>query len=277
MDPAASSRPCLSKTGLIAVRSPDTMRPMSSAAERISDHVERHDPGGVVGLYLYGSSTAGGLRHASDIDLLLLTRGSLSARERAELTDLLLRYSGRRATVAPGRPVELTSVVHAELVPWRYPPVCDYQYGEWLRAAITAGQLPAPHPDPDLAILLTAARSASEPLRGPALDQVSDSVPMSHVRRAIRDSLDPLLGDLVGDERNVLLTLARMVVTLETGWIMTKDQAACRVMHRLPLAGREVLDLARRGYLGEVVDDWTALREPARRTAECLAAQLGQV
>jgi len=67
----------------------------------------------------------------------------------------------------------------------------------------------------DVAILLTAARSASEPLRGPALDQLSDSVPMPDVRRAIRDSLEPLLGDLVGDERNVLLTLARMVVTLE--------------------------------------------------------------
>jgi len=250
------------------------MWPMPSAAERISDHVERHDPGGVVGLYLYGSSTAGGLRHESDIDLLLVTRRSLSALERAALSDLLLRYSGRGGTVAPGRPVELTSVVHTDLIPWRYPPVCDYQYGEWLRAEINAGQIPAPHPDPDLAILLTAARSASEPLRGPALDQVSDPVPAPDVRRAIHDSLDPLLGDLVGDERNVLLTLARMVVTLETGQIVPKDQAARRVMDKLPLACREVLDAARRGYLGEAVDDWTGFREPARQTAEWLAGQL---
>lgn len=250
---------------------------MPSAAELVRDHAERHDPGGVIGLYLYGSSTAGGLRHDSDIDLLLITRRSLSAHDRAKLTDLLLRYSGGRGTVAPGRPVELTSVGHTELTRWCYPPVCDYQYGEWLREAIKAGQLPAPHPDPDLAILLTAARSASEPLRGPALDQVSDPVPTPDVRRAIRDSLDPLLGDLVGDERNVLLTLARMVVTLETGGIMPKHQAAGRVMGRLPPACREVLELARRGYLGQVADDWTELREPARQTAECLAALLRRV
>ena len=252
------------------------MRPVPSATDRILDHIDRHDPGGVIGLYLYGSSIADGLRHQSDIDMLLVTRRSLSPRERSEITDLLLNCSGRRATVKPGRPVELTSLVRVDLVPWTYPPRCDYQYGEWLRDEITAGQLPAPHLDPDLAILLTAARSVNEALRGPALEEITEPVPAADVQRAIRDSLEPLLGDLEGDERNVLLTLARMVVTLKTGEIVPKDEAAQRVMGGLPPDCQQVLELARRGYLGQVTDDWTRLRAPAHKAAAQLASQVRQ-
>jgi hypothetical protein len=214
------------------------------------------------------------LQPESDLDLLAVTRRSLPTPKRVELTDLLLRFSGRRATVQPGRPVELTSVVHSELSPWTYPPVCDYQYGEWLREDITAGQLPAPHPHPDLAILITSARSGSEPLRGPALDEIIDPVPAADLRRAIHDSVQPLLGDLHGDERNVLLTLARMVVTLETGEIVPKDDAAGRAMSVLPPGNRDLLEVARQGYLGHVADDWTQNRELTRETAERLAAHV---
>ena len=99
-------------------------------------------PGGSSGSTCTGHPSPGGLRRDSDIDLLVVTRRSMSTQERGDLTDLLLRYSWRRATVEPGRPIELTCVVHSQLTPWSYPPVCDYQYGEWLREDITTGQLP---------------------------------------------------------------------------------------------------------------------------------------
>ncbi len=245
---------------------------MHAVVDRVSGYFDGSDA--LVGLYIYGSAIAGGLRHESDLDLFVVTHRTLSARERVEITDLLLRFSGRRATVEPGRPVELTSVVHAELRPWRYPPGCDYQYGEWLREDFTAGLVPAPHPDPDLAILITSARSSSKPLRGPALDEITDPVPPADLSRAIKDSVQPLLEDLRGDERNVLLTLARMVVTLETGEIVSKDDAAARVMSILPPGSRELLDLARRGYLGAVADDWTRNRAQTQETADRLAAHV---
>jgi streptomycin 3"-adenylyltransferase len=49
--------------------------------ERILDS----DPGGLIGVYLYGSSTTTGLGPESDIDLLLVTRVSLTLEERRRL------------------------------------------------------------------------------------------------------------------------------------------------------------------------------------------------
>jgi aminoglycoside 9-adenylyltransferase len=250
---------------------------MRTAIDRILDHCDRLDPGGVVGIYLYGSSTTGGLRNDSDIDLLLITHRSLTAHERRQLTELLLRYSGQRATVEAGRPIELTSVVYPSLAPWTYPPTCDYQYGEWLRDDFSDGTVPQRHTEPDLTILLASARPSSEPLRGPCLDELVEAVPAADIRRAIHDSLPGLLDDVNGDVRNVLLTLARMIVTLESDEIVPKDQAVRRISDRVALEDTRLLDLARRGYLGETVDDWTLLSAQARTTAEHLAARVREL
>lgn len=71
----------------------------------------------------------------------------------------------------------------------------------------------------------------------------------------MRDSIPALLSSIRGDERNVLLTLARIIVTLRTGEIVAKDEAAARVAPHLPASHRALLELARAGYRGEAVDD----------------------
>ena len=242
--------------------------------EHLLRHLDRGDPGGVRGLYVFGSSVVGGLRPDSDLDLLLVTDRSLDADERTALLHLLFRFSGRRASVTPGRPVELTSVVLDEVVPWAYPPMCDFLYGEWLRTELADGRLPERHRNPDLAVLLTTLREHARTLRGPDPAGLLSPVPGADLRRAILDSLGPLLDDLSGDERNVLLTLARMVVTLETGEILPKDQAARRLLPGLPAPDRSVLALAAAGYLGEAVDDWAGDPGRAHATATDLAARI---
>jgi streptomycin 3"-adenylyltransferase len=71
-----------------------------------------------------------------------------------------------------------------------------------------------------------------------------------------------LLDNLRGDERNVMLTLARMWVTLATDRILPKDSAAQWVLNRLPAELSPALDLARAAYLGERRDDWSTLGPP---------------
>ena len=229
----------------------------------------------LVGAWLYGSAVMGGLRPDSDLDVLVVTRRSLGEGERGALVAGLLAVSGRGRRRPDDRSVELMSLVHDDVRPWRYPPVMDLQYGQWLRAEYEAGLLPGREPSPDLATLLTMALAASRPLRGPALAEVLDPVPAADLRRAMTDGLPSLLADLEGDERNVLLTLARAWLTLETGGIRSKDAAASWAIERLPGEPAAVLGHARDIYLGEAEERWDEpLAAAVPRTADTLVARI---
>lgn len=247
---------------------------MEPIFERVIAHLLEADPGGVLSVSLFGSAAVGGLRPESDIDVLVLTRRSLSRDERQDLVGFLLQFPGRRATVAPGRPLEVTVLVLDDVVPWTYPPVCDFLYGEWLRDEFLTGRLPERHRNPDVAVLITTVRQHATCWVGPHPRDLLTGVPQADLRRAIQDGLAPLLRDLVGDERNVLLTLARMVVTVESGRILPKDEAVDLLLPNLQERHRAMLSLAARGYTGDVVDEWTHHQADATDTATHLAARI---
>jgi streptomycin 3"-adenylyltransferase len=200
----------------------------------------------VIGAYLHGSSVLGGLRPASDVDVLVVTRREMHEKERRALLRGLLGISGSRNKV---RPVELTVVVQSEVRPWRYPPRGDFLYGEWLRSEYEAGRVPEPEPMPDLALLITMTLAGDHPLTGPSAARILDPVPHSDVVRASVAGIPGLLDDLDGDTRNVLLTLTRIWTTLATGQIRSKDAAADWALAHLPPQHRPALEHARQLYL----------------------------
>ena len=246
---------------------------VESVIVRLTEHLAEANPGDVLGVFLFGSWAMGGLRPDSDIDVLVLTRRSLSVCERRDLVAFLLQFSGRRATVTPGRPLELTSLVLEDVVPWTYPPVCDFLYGEWLRDQYL-DRVPERHVNPDLAVLMTTVQQYAECLHGPLPGDLLSPVPVADLLRSIHDSIPALVSNLVGDERNVLLTLARMVLTVETGHIASKDEAVEWILPSLREPHSSVLALAAMGYRGDRNDDWTGQQDKARDTAEYLAARI---
>lgn len=214
----------------------------------------------VMGVYLYGSAVDGGLRPDSDLDLFGVVERRLSADERRQIIEGLLPLSGRETRRPSWRPIELTLVVRSEVVPWRYPPRLDLQYGEWLRPAFLAGDLePWPQESPDLAVLVTMVIARSDALVGPPAGNLLAPVPHEDILRAMADEVEPLLGDLESDARNVLLTLARMWMTASTGEVRPKDVAAAWAAERLPAKQRPTMLRARAGYIGEVEDRWDDL------------------
>ena len=118
----------------------------------------------LLGIYLHGSSVLGGLRPASDLDLLVVTRQPLTDTQRRALVAGLMALSGPHNG---GRHLELTIVVQSHVRPWRYPPGADFLYGDWLRADFESGVLPRPGPMPNLAMEITLALRGNRALLGP--------------------------------------------------------------------------------------------------------------
>ncbi|MCB5165813.1 DUF4111 domain-containing protein [Streptomyces bambusae] len=230
-----------------------------------------------LGTCLHGSAVLGGLRPASDLDLLVVARRTLTDSERRALLAGLLRISD---PTAGGRPVELTVVTRSAVRPWRYPPTADFQYGEWLRADYEAGLVPRPEPAPDLAVLLTTARADGRALAGRPPGDLLDPVPRADLARATAAGVPGLLDDLDADTRNVLLTLARVWCTLATGDIRAKDTAADWALERLPAEHRPVLAHARRLYLDcrYSEESWSpGLTAQVRPHAQRVLAEIGRL
>jgi predicted nucleotidyltransferase len=249
-------------------------RPECEQVQTILQLVDDVFGGDVLGAYLHGSAVLGGLRPTSDLDILVVLRRRTTATERRALVEGLLEVSGARARRGPARPVELTGVAQSDVRPWRYPPSQEFLYGEWLRDTYELGRAPQPEPAPDLSILITMVLQGNAALVGPPPAQLLDPVPHNDLIRGAVAGIPHLLSDLESDTRNVLLTLARIWTTLETGQIQSKDATAAWLLKQLPPEQQSVLARARAMYLdGEDEERWHDL--PAVRAhADYLVAAI---
>lgn len=235
----------------------------------VSAVLERHLAGRLQALHLFGSAIDGGLQPRSDIDLLATVDAPLPDAVRGALMRELLTVSAWPGSQPASRALEVTVLVLGDVKPWRYPPRRELQFGEWLRADLLQGLIEAPQPDPDLAILLTQIRQHSLPLRGPSAEHLFDPVPPADFRRALVQTLQwwHQPADWLGDERNVVLTLARLWFSATTGGIASKDAAATWALVRLPEIHRPVLRIARDAYLGQSQEDLAQPQHAAAVTA----------
>lgn len=257
----------------MSVKNDETKIP--SEASKASAIVENCLGNSLLGIYLHGSVVAGGLRPNSDVDVLVIVGRSLTHADRRFLVAELLEISGRYPTDEAGRrPLELIVFHRGDLTASAYPVRSEFVYGEWLREALEAGEVPKPVSDPELTLLLAQARREARALIGPDPVKLLPVIPESDIRRAIGDALPALLDTLEGDERNVLLTLARMWRTLATGEFVPKDVAAEWAMARLDAVAAAMISHAREGYLGTVEDDWRAWGRQVRQVADELGERV---
>lgn len=152
----------------------------------------------------------------------------------------------------------------------------DFQYGDWWHDEYDRGNVqPWESPtNPDLASLIRMTLLADTVLLGPPPAEVFDPVPRYDFVASLLDGIDELVGDIEWDTRNVVLTLARMWASSETGEVFSKDAAAQWALGRLPSDTSWVLAEARSLYLGER-KDWS--REPladARGYAEYVIPEI---
>lgn len=103
-------------------------------------------------------------------------------------------------------------------------------------------------------------------------------VPHRDLVQVVLDGQPGLLAELHTDTRNVVLTLARMLVTVQTGRIVPKTEAADRILPRLPSGRRDVLALARAVHAGEheaLPTEIPGLEDFATHVAAAIRAEAG--
>jgi streptomycin 3"-adenylyltransferase len=157
------------------------------------------------------------------VDVLAVARRSATGRQRRVLVAELLKASGAGAGL---RPVGLTLVVQDDVRPWRYPPTCDFLYGEWLREDFERGVTPRPGPGPD-------------------------PVPAAGLRRAIVAGCRSCWASRPRTPATSCAPSPAAGTPWPTGEIRSKDAAAEWAVVRLPSAHRPALARARAVYLGE--------------------------
>ena len=108
-------------------------------------------------------------------------------------------------------------------------------------------------------------------LRGPALEGILPAVALAHLREAALRVMPAVIQNALGDERNTLLTMSRILVTLEAGTIVSKEAAAAAIAPSLPQPDRGLLERARDGYLHGNDGDWTADATLVREVLQRLA------
>lgn len=244
-------------------------------AQRSIPLLERHLGDALIAVYLHGSAVGGGLRPRSDVDILAVVDRPTTPEIRRRLVADLLEISGiYPAPPGAARPIELTIVLLSDLQPAPYPARIEFMYGEWLRADFETGGSVDPSVSAGHTLLLAQARREAKALQGPALTELLHPLPDADVHRAFAGALTDLMPELVGDERNVLLTLARMWYTLTTGDFVAKDVAAHWASAQLPPAPAALLETARGGYLGTVTDTWEGREREARELARLLQSRI---
>lgn len=228
---------------------------LARALPVIEHHLRPH----LLAVHLYGSALEGGLKPLSDIDLLVTVSARIDTATRQALLIDLLEVSAPPGQSDTLRALEVTVVVRDDIVPWRYPATRELQFGEWQRGDILTGIFEPSMRDADLAILLTKASQHSIALVGPSSDACFDPVPESDLFKALIDTLAQwnTPADWEGDERNVVLALARIWYTAATGGIASKELAADWAIERLPVQHRPLLSGARDAYLGKMEDRLT--------------------
>lgn len=224
----------------------------------------------LIAVYLHGSSVSSGLRPHSDVDLIVIIEKPMTLEVRKSLTADLMTISGRYPFDIEGRrPLEVIVFLRSDLIDLPYPAKSTFMYGEWLRHEIEMGEIIEPVCDPELTLVLAQASHEAISLIGSSSRDLFPVIPKSDIHRAMKDAL-PALIKKKGDERNVVLTLARMWTTCVTGAFVSKDAAASWAITQLPPEQAAILIHARDIYLGINKEDWHSCEKGLELTVDSL-------
>ena len=149
----------------------------------------------LVGVYLHGSLAMGCFtEQASDIDLLVLTDGTVETPVLREVGEVMLKAS----ETVPARGFEMSVVDERTTTPFLHPAPFLLHYSETFRDEFRSGtvDLANPRTDPDLAAHFRMARTRGVRLAGEPIEEAIAPVPEEAFVDSILDDADCCLANI---------------------------------------------------------------------------------
>jgi predicted nucleotidyltransferase len=201
----------------------------------------------IVGIYLHGSLAMGCFNpEHSDLDLLVITHQRMQVGTKRQLAEFLLTTSR-----AP-HPIELSVVVHTDLVPWQYPTPFDFHYSEMWRERIQQdlhhGRWPHWNAqllnDPDLAAHVTITNHRGLCLHGAPIAHVFPDVPKADYLASILGDVKDALASIMDAPVYAILNTCRVYAFVRDGSICSKQEGGEWALTVVPEDVRPVIELA---------------------------------
>ena len=210
-------------------------------------------PEKLAAVYLHGSLAMGSFYPPkSDIDLLVISKSSLTRSEQEQIHKRLVNLNSKRKITGS---LEMSVVLADRATAPTHPMPYELHYEDELSESITNGEFNydrAKGHDRDLAAHLTVARNRGISLYGPEPGKLLGSIPWSDFLDAVLDDRNWIL-----DEENILispfygvLNCCRVIELLEKGegTVSSKEEAALWALSYLPSEHHEVIDFALECY-----------------------------
>ncbi|MDK7759296.1 aminoglycoside adenylyltransferase domain-containing protein [Providencia rettgeri] len=243
-------------------------------AEQALVILQKYFSDSLIAVYLHGSSVSSGLRPTSDIDILVVVDTPITNICREQLVRDLMDISGLYPIDPEGRrPLEVAVFLASELNSLSYPAKCELIYGEWLRTDYEQGVFEGQTQDPEFTLMLAQASQDAVSLWYQEIYHLP-IIGLHDIHCAMLDSLPNLELSLEGDERNVLLTLARMWYTMEIGLFTSKGEAAIWAAELMPVELASILVVAKNAYLIGSSVDWENQLMSVTQCANYLAERI---
>lgn len=191
----------------------------------------------IVGIYLHGSLALGCFNpQRSDLDLLVVTRDTLSLTHRRAVIELLLTLSEQPA------PIEVSFLTIDQVRPWRYPTPFDLHFSEaWREAYVDDLRLgrwktwaEGGRCDPDLAAHITVLRARGRRLVGEAVDGLFPTVPAADYRASLGLDIADSLQEGAPNPVYAILNCCRTQAFLTEGLVLSKEEGGRWALAILP-------------------------------------------
>ncbi|MEK4699276.1 aminoglycoside adenylyltransferase domain-containing protein [Solibacillus sp. FSL R7-0668] len=204
-----------------------------------------------IGTYIHGSLALGGFNdQTSDIDLIVVTKTTLSNKDKNQLAKFLLVISGKPF------PIEISFLHIEQLKTWRHPCPYDFHYSEYWRERTMQDLLNHTSEvinediktDVDLAAHLTIIHYKGICYKGQPICDVFPQIPQSDYIDAIMNDFNDCLENINETPMYSILNMLRVYIYLKHNLIFSKQEAGTWGLIHLSEPNRNTISKALNGY-----------------------------